>query len=482
MGGGSKAASKFEGFRGFVKVIGLTCIAVQLHLGESFCSQGWLISEVMVGANEHAPPPSNGPKGAETWLLGGRADLRAGRFPEAEKDFRQALTLAPNSARVHAAILKSYSEANHLSSAKELFVRESEKAPDNPLYALDLVEVGLLTGDIAQVCQALTAAAQRFPGDGKMHAQLGKMLFDRNQENTDDLALAEFLREQQTGFRDSESSLSLASLESIAGAQSDAIENALWVEKRMDVEPSRRAAAAAVAGEGSAGKGAASKAIEQLTKAIELAPNVEDYYLRLARVRSSNKDYRGAAVVLEQGRRVIPESTDIGLNLGTNLSAAADYRRAIDVLAELITRFPNTFQAYVQLADNYRMVGELKRASEVLHKLAVLQPQFPMIHIMYAQALHEAGAPYDAVFEELDKAEKASPSDPDVFYLRGKINLQMGRYQDALEALTRATQLQPTSPDFYYQLGLAYQRLGKQAEAQEQFNRKIYLEQTASKP
>jgi predicted Zn-dependent protease len=128
------------------------------------------------------------------------------------------------------------------------------------------------------------------------------------------------------------------------------------------------------------------------------------------------------------------------------------------------------------------MAGELKPAAQILHKLAVLQPQFPMIHVMSAQAFHEAGAPSDEIFDELNKAQRASPSDPDVYYLRGKICVESGRLQEAVESLTQAIKLQPATPDYYYQLGLAYQRMGKQAIAQEQFKKKLYLDQISPNP
>ena len=102
-----------------------------------------------------------------------------------------------------------------------------------------------------------------------------------------------------------------------------------------------------------------------------------------------------------------------------------------------------------------------------------------MVHVMLAQSLLEA-APSNqlAALGALENAEKASPADADIHYLRGKVLLSMGKPQEAVAALKQAIELRPDSPSSYYQLGLAYQRLGKKEAAQEQFEKKIHLEQS----
>ena len=99
-----------------------------------------------------------------------------------------------------------------------------------------------------------------------------------------------------------------------------------------------------------------------------------------------------------------------------------------------------------------------------------------MIDVMIAQALLKQDAPdYQRALDRLARAEKLSPSDPDVYFLRGKICLALGGYQDAVQALRRAIALAPMADLSYYQLGLAYQRLGQTALAREQFDRMTYL-------
>ena len=82
--------------------------------------------------------------------------------------------------------------------------------------------------------------------------------------------------------------------------------------------------------------------------------------------------------------------------------------------------------------------------------------------------------------EELVQAEKISPIDADIYYLRGKIYAAANRYRDAADVLRRAIALRPTDYSFYYQLGLAYQRLGEHSLAREQFDRMEHLKPRSS--
>ena len=85
-----------------------------------------------------------------------------------------------------------------------------------------------------------------------------------------------------------------------------------------------------------------------------------------------------------------------------------------------------------------------------------------MIDVMLAQAILKQDEPdFNRALNHLARAEKISHTDPDVYYLRGRIQLTLGRYQEAVEALRHAIALAPTAETSYYQLGIAYQKLGR---------------------
>src|SRR5262249_21907751 len=100
------------------------------------------------------------------------------------------------------------------------------------------------------------------------------------------------------------------------------------------------------------------------------------------------------------------------------------------------------------------------------------QPDYPMVHLSIAQSLlAEHAVDYSAVLQELAEAERRSPTDFDVFYLRGKAYASMNNLEQAAATLQRAIDLRPADPGPYYQLGRIYQRLGRPDLAKQQFER-----------
>jgi tetratricopeptide (TPR) repeat protein len=101
-----------------------------------------------------------------------------------------------------------------------------------------------------------------------------------------------------------------------------------------------------------------------------------------------------------------------------------------------------------------------------------------MAGVMIARALLGVDPPdYAKVLEELAQAEKTSPTDADIFYLRGKVYAQMNREEEAISAFRRAIELRPMETGPYYQLARLYQKRGKPELAKQQFDRLKSLEE-----
>ena len=166
-----------------------------------------------------------------------------------------------------------------------------------------------------------------------------------------------------------------------------------------------------------------------------------------------------------------------------NLVWGEQFQAGVDVLTDLIAKQPNAAEAYIRLAEAYRKMGHPELEAHALAKLARMKPDFPMIHVLTAQAMLTMDpVDYPKVLTELAAAEKIAPSDPDVFYLRGKALAATKRFREAATALKRATELRPMDPNAYYQLGLTYQRMGETTLAHETLERLRYIRQIATPP
>jgi tetratricopeptide (TPR) repeat protein len=254
------------------------------------------------------------------------------------------------------------------------------------------------------------------------------------------------------------------------------------VEQDHGLPEQIRAAGAGIAGLSYESLGKADLALEHLKESVALDPSRENSYLALADLLDQMQKYAEAVEVLKEARTRMPDSGPVLLALGTDLVRTEHYSDGIAALREVLRRSPEAFEAYVGLANAARQMGDSKQEIGALQQLARGRPDYPMIHVLIARAMLNL-KPVEArqVLGELALAEKQSPSDPDVFYLRGKVYVASGQYADALAPLRRSIELRALDPGPYYQLAKVYQKLGKPELAREQFEHVKYLESSTRK-
>ncbi len=440
-------------------------------------SVSWLLLAARLSAQDCAQPDLNPQERLSRFHdLDTRAQnaMQQKRFSDAVQLYREATCLAPNSARGLYGLGVAEAAAGDFLNARESLRKADGIQPTSPLPLAMEVRIDFSLNDIDALKGDLREEAERFPRDAQLHALLARFLAEKKLVV---LALAESLRAHQAGSSDPDSKVQLAILENSVGAYQDAIRNAAAVEQQTELSETLRASAAGVAGLSYEGVGQRDDAITHLQKAIELDPSRGNSYLALADLFEQAQDYSDAVNILEQSRAKIPGSTALLLPLGSDLIRTEKYQEGIDVLRELLRRDPNQDQAYLSIADASHKMGNSGQELEALRELSRRKPDYPMIHVLLARAMLNANpVDYRKVLEELDQAEKIAPADPDVFYLRGKVDIATSQTEEALVALKHSIELRPMEPSPYYQLARLYQKLGKPELAKEQFERLKVLE------
>src|SRR4029077_11508036 len=104
--------------------------------------------------------------------------------------------------------------AGDFTKARQVLQQADQQRPNYPLPLAMMVKLALTSGDMDNLRETLRTAAERFPADGKLHAEFVKDLLHKN---LSDLALAESLRFEQSGSKDAEGTITLAVLENNVG-------------------------------------------------------------------------------------------------------------------------------------------------------------------------------------------------------------------------------------------------------------------------
>ena len=144
-----------------------------------------------------------------------------GSFPAdgASQTLEKALELT-DSAEIHGLILGELHRRGLHDRGRTILERLDRQSPESALYLGDLVRLAGLAGDWRETRKHLREAARRFPDNSTLHTELGLWLY---LQKSTDLALAELLRAQQAGLKDSVATLLLATLEAQVAALRDAI-------------------------------------------------------------------------------------------------------------------------------------------------------------------------------------------------------------------------------------------------------------------
>jgi tetratricopeptide (TPR) repeat protein len=397
------------------------------------------------------------------------------QFSVAAQRYRDAVCLAPKSARAYYGLGIAEAANNSFPAARRALETAWSLLPENQVPLAMLVRVNVAMKDLEQVKATLRIAAERFPRDGELHSSLARFLAENQLV---DLALAEGLRFEQTGAQDTGAAVALAVLENTVGAYDDAIRIASLVEEQPGVADPVKAAAAGVVGLSYENSGRREEAIHHMKLAIQLAPAQENSYVALAYVYEKAQRYKDAVDVLRQGRQQIPGSLELLLPLGSNLIWDHQYDAGIEILNELIGKRPQLIEAYVRLAEAYRLTNQPELEARTMQRLAAVKPDYPMVHVLAARAMMNVDPMNTAaVLSELSKAEKIAPGDADVFYLRGKAYETMNRYREAAAAYEHAIELRPLDPSAYYRLGMAYRNLGQIDRSRQIVERMQHLKQ-----
>jgi tetratricopeptide (TPR) repeat protein len=397
---------------------------------------------------------------------------------EAVQRYQLAVCLVPNSARGFYGLGVAEAAAGDFLKARESLRTADHLQPTTGMPLLMQVRVNFSLKDMDALKSNLREAADRFPRDAQLHTALARFLAERNLFV---LALAEAMRSQQ-GADDWNSRVQLAILENTVGAYEDAIRNALAVEQNHDLPEQVRGAAAGIAGLSYESVHQPEQAARYLKEAIQIDPSQDNSYLALADLFEQSDRYADAVDVLKQARASAPDAAAILLPLGSDLVRMERYSEGIAILRELLQKSPDTAEAYISIADAARRMGDPVAEVTALRDLERYKPEYPMLHILLAKAmLNQTQPDYPKILNELLSAAKDAPNDPDVFFLRGKAYIALGRYAEALPALRHSIELRPTEPSPYYQLARVYQKLGQPQMARIQFERVKYLESASVK-
>jgi protein O-GlcNAc transferase len=220
--------------------------------------------------------------------------------------------------------------------------------------------------------------------------------------------------------------------------------------------------------------GLCDRAIDLISRAIEIAPHYPAYHNNLANAYSQKGNYDGALMCYEAALRLKPGYAEALYGQGNAHQALKDSRSAMACYRRALDSKPDFHQASNNLGVALFADGRFSEASYFFEKAVRLKPDYLEGYINLGDTYNEQGR-LDAAGDCYNKAVELGVNSAEVFVKLANIFQNQGQLDQAIALFNKALQLNPELWEVYYSLGNVYGKSGQTKKAIECYRSAIQL-------
>jgi tetratricopeptide (TPR) repeat protein len=431
------------------------------------------------------------------------ADLKSGKYVEAERLLETALKTSPRDARLWTLNGLALQRLDRRREASAAFDRALRIAPDYVPALEGAAQIAYEDGD-AKAITLLDRIVSLRPGDHASHAMLAQIAFKAGNCES---AKTEFAMSEGPGTSEAGPLREYGDCLIAAKRASEAVP---VFERLRELEPQsdtaiydcavakflaghftetvaalnslRRKDADAydLAAEAYEASGKREEASEAMRRAIAMDPNEPRYYADFAYLSQANGEFQQGLAVLDQGIERKPDVASLYVARGVLYSELGQYERGEADFERAQKLDPN-----VELVSAAQGLSELQRndlpqAEKTIRTRLARQPNDAFLHYLLAEVLLRQGAapPSPAFDEALRSARTAVKLKPDLGLARDTLSLlylEQGKLNDAIEQSRLAYQSNPNDEKALYHLVTALRKANQTAELPALLQRLVLL-------
>lgn len=368
------------------------------------------------------------------YVARGEKYLAAGKLPEAQIEFQNALQIDPRFAEADYDLALTYRGMGNFESAYRAMSDAATLDPSNVRTQIGLADILIARRQLRQAESILTKALDADPRNGLGHAILGK-------EYT------------------------------LSGKRPEAIQE---FQKAIECDPARIENYAALAANYlAAGQGEKAERVYQ--QGIKANPASAQAQLFLGEYYLALRNMVAAEAALRTACRLDPHSIPLRFFLARILVLAGKQGEAEKTYTGLKEMAPDNPQAYRALGLFYVSIGEKDKAVTEFRSLSRSKPADLSVKSHLVETLLDLGrnAEAETVNREI---LRTNPNEPGALIAVGRILIAKQSYAEAVTALRQAVKSRPNSSTAYYFLGVGQQSLGLMDLAKSSFAHALKLE------
>ncbi len=220
------------------------------------------------------------------------------------------------------------------------------------------------------------------------------------------------------------------------------------------------------------------RAIEDLTKAVELKPDYIPAWLQRGRVYWAEESYEKTISDFDHVLSIDPANYEALWHRGMVWEEMGQHERAIKDFTDAINLQPDNPMPYDDRGLVYYNRGDYADALRDFEMAVSLDPNCQR---GYVALLHTCMAiarlgDHRAAIERFNKVPELSPKNPWAYSYRGTLYSEVGRFDEAMADFDRAIELYPEFADFYLERAEAYRCKGESGKAVADADRAVSLD------
>jgi tetratricopeptide (TPR) repeat protein len=373
--------------------------------------------------------------------------VRNRQFPAAVAAYQKILRAEPHNEKAELGLAAAYYGVYNYDQMRRLL---RETAAIHPKSAAALVELGKLDIHLLHYDDAileLTPAVRREPGSAAAHEQLG-VAYQAKGDN--EKALVEFNEAVRLAPDSASPHYFRGSLYADRNDPDRAYQDANAAYRAQANTQTRELLAKAAL---SAGKCDESiDLLQPLAQSEDAVP--EDIYLlsraykcagQTQRAKEMQDEYEKRSQTLQDAKTRKMHADHLAVNAG-ELARKNQLAAALAVLGQALEEDPENGPSLAQLAKIDFSRGDVAKAQEEIAKALRGDPYNPDYLYVRGKVL-ESSDPA-AALEAFQQTVLVDPKESDAYFEIGEVYLRMGERNRAAEALRRAVQLSPDDPDY----------------------------------
>jgi tetratricopeptide (TPR) repeat protein len=367
---------------------------------------------------EQLAKDSNNPSAHIAWYYLGRVKLEENKeknTARAEAAFQKSLSIKPGYPEATLALGQLFESTNRKVNEKNLYQSYQEKYGPSPTVAEELSRLYIEEKDYRRAFEQLSIIESNDPSDINVKAKMAFILIEQQKYP----------------------------------------EAIVRLEDVLAIEPSSDKIRFYL--------GAVYEEIKDYKSAIshfQKVPVGSSYYtesvIHTAYLYKLNSDYNHAIATIEQGIKAKDDHPPFYALYASLLDDQKEYKKAAVMLDEAVKKFPENAQLYFFLGNMLDRIGDKEGMLSAMKKVLVLDKDHVQALNFLAYTYAESGKQLDEAEKMVRRALELQPGDAYIMDTLGWVLFKEGNVNDAIRTLEAAYKIQPNESVIAEHLGDAY--------------------------